>query len=76
MSHDVTYDAEEMMTWIGQLIAHGPRRPGSPADRAAEELLERQLKEFGLEVPIIDKDLGYELRCADPIPFDAEYTRE
>jgi ATP-dependent phosphofructokinase / diphosphate-dependent phosphofructokinase len=23
----------------------------------------------------VDKDLGYELRCADPIPFDAEYTR-
>ena len=25
---------------------------------------------------LIDKDLGYELRCADPIPFDAEYTRD
>jgi 6-phosphofructokinase 1 len=25
---------------------------------------------------IIDKDLGYELRCADPVPFDAEYTRD
>ncbi len=24
----------------------------------------------------IDKDLGYELRSADPIPFDAEYTRD
>jgi len=24
---------------------------------------------------MVDKDLGYELRCADPIPFDAEYTR-
>ncbi|PYJ03426.1 MAG: 6-phosphofructokinase, partial [Verrucomicrobia bacterium] len=24
----------------------------------------------------VDKDLGYELRCADPIPFDAEYTRD
>ncbi|HEX7652121.1 MAG TPA: 6-phosphofructokinase, partial [Verrucomicrobiae bacterium] len=24
----------------------------------------------------IDKDLGYELRCADPIPFDVEYTRD
>ena len=23
----------------------------------------------------ISKDLGYELRCADPIPCDAEYTR-
>jgi ATP-dependent phosphofructokinase / diphosphate-dependent phosphofructokinase len=24
----------------------------------------------------VDKDLGYELRCADPTPFDAEYTRD
>lgn len=34
-----------------------------------------RLKELGLKMTIIDKDLGYELRCADPIPFDAEYTR-
>jgi 6-phosphofructokinase 1 len=27
-------------------------------------------------ITLIDKDLGYELRCADPIPFDAEYTRD
>jgi 6-phosphofructokinase 1 len=27
-------------------------------------------------VSLIDKDLGYELRCADPIPYDAEYTRD
>lgn len=31
---------------------------------------------YGLNVTFIDKDLGYELRCADPIPFDAEYTRD
>jgi 6-phosphofructokinase 1 len=34
------------------------------------------LSELGLPVTLIDKDLGYELRCADPIPFDAEYTRD
>jgi ATP-dependent phosphofructokinase / diphosphate-dependent phosphofructokinase len=31
---------------------------------------------FGLDVTFITKDLGYELRSADPIPFDAEYTRD
>src|SRR5262245_29633298 len=31
--------------------------------------------EFGVNTTFVDKDLGYELRCADPIPFDAEYTR-
>lgn len=34
-----------------------------------------RLAELGLKVTMIDKDMGYELRCADPIPFDAEYTR-
>ena len=34
-----------------------------------------RLTELGLTMTLIDKDLGYELRCADPIPFDAEYTR-
>ena len=31
---------------------------------------------WSLKTTFIDKDLGYELRCADPIPFDAEYTRD
>ena len=34
-----------------------------------------RLAALGLKVTMIDKDLGYELRCSDPIPFDAEYTR-
>ena len=34
-----------------------------------------RLNEIGMKVTMVDKDLGYELRCADPIPFDAEYTR-
>jgi 6-phosphofructokinase 1 len=25
---------------------------------------------------LVTKDSGYELRCADPIPFDMEYTRD
>jgi 6-phosphofructokinase 1 len=29
----------------------------------------------GLRVTITDKNVGYELRCADPISFDAEYCR-
>jgi 6-phosphofructokinase len=31
---------------------------------------------FGLTTTIVPKDVGYELRCADPIPFDMEYTRD
>jgi 6-phosphofructokinase 1 len=35
-----------------------------------------RLKEFGLKATIVSKDIGYELRCTDPIPFDMEYTRD
>src|SRR5262249_45916560 len=41
-----------------------------------KDYLKKRLKELGLKVDFIDKDLGYELRSADPIPFDAEYTRD
>jgi 6-phosphofructokinase 1 len=36
----------------------------------------KRLKEFGIKTTIAEKNIGYELRCADPIPFDIEYTRE
>jgi 6-phosphofructokinase len=31
--------------------------------------------ELGLDVTVVNKDIGYELRCAKPLPFDVEYTR-
>jgi 6-phosphofructokinase len=43
--------------------------------RLVRTFLAERLKALGLKFDMIDKDLGYELRCADPIPFDAEYTR-
>ena len=44
--------------------------------RMLKELLTERLEQLGLKLTLVDKDLGYELRCADPIPFDAEYTRD
>jgi 6-phosphofructokinase 1 len=41
-----------------------------------KELLTQRLEKLGIKMTFIDKDLGYELRCADPIPYDAEYTRD
>ncbi len=35
-----------------------------------------RLREFGIKTTIAAKNIGYELRCADPIPFDMEYTRD
>ena len=38
--------------------------------------VQQKLKEFGIKATIVAKNIGYELRCADPIPFDMEYTRD
>ena len=34
------------------------------------------MKALGLAISIVAKNVGYELRSADPIPFDMEYTRD
>ena len=38
--------------------------------------VQERLKQFGIKTTIVAKNIGYELRCADPIPFDMEYTRD
>ena len=38
--------------------------------------LRQRLAQLGLQTSLVCKDIGYELRCADPIPFDMEYTRD
>ena len=35
-----------------------------------------RLKDLGVKATIVAKNIGYELRCADPIPYDMEYTRD
>ncbi len=34
------------------------------------------LRAHGVGTAIIAKTIGYEMRCADPIPYDMEYTRD
>ena len=41
-----------------------------------KQAVQSRLREFGLATTIVAKDIGYELRCADPIPFDVEYARD
>ena len=56
---------------------HGHLRLGEiEFSRMVRDALYQRLKPLDIELTMIDKDLGYELRCADPIPFDAEYTRD
>jgi 6-phosphofructokinase 1 len=35
----------------------------------------KTLAEVGIKMTLVDKELGYELRCADPCAFDIDYTR-
>jgi 6-phosphofructokinase 1 len=44
--------------------------------RMVKDHLQDVLAELGIKTALIDKEIGYELRSADPIPFDAEYTRD
>src|SRR5262245_21855458 len=34
------------------------------------------LRELGMKATLVAKNIGYELRCADPIPYDLEYARD
>jgi 6-phosphofructokinase 1 len=38
--------------------------------------VQARLGRFGIKTTIAAKNIGYELRCADPIPADMEYTRD
>ena len=38
--------------------------------------VQKRLRAFDLKTTIAAKNIGYELRCADPIPMDMEYTRD
>ena len=35
-----------------------------------------RLKELGVKATLVAKNIGYELRCADPIPYDIDYARD
>ncbi|MBI5505401.1 MAG: 6-phosphofructokinase [Deltaproteobacteria bacterium] len=44
------------------------------------DLLKRRVRArlaaLGVKSTVVAKDIGYELRCADPVPYDMEYTRD
>src|SRR5262245_6533416 len=41
-----------------------------------KKAVQARLREFHVKSTVAAKNIGYELRCADPIPFDMEYTRD
>jgi 6-phosphofructokinase 1 len=56
--------------------AHGHiRLEKIPLASIIEREVVNRFAERGESLPLISVSLGYELRCADPIPFDIDYTR-
>ncbi|MEC4676393.1 MAG: diphosphate--fructose-6-phosphate 1-phosphotransferase [Nitrospirota bacterium] len=46
-----------------------------PAGRVLKNIIKTSLASRGIKMTIVHKNIGYELRAADPIPYDIEYTR-
>lgn len=44
--------------------------------KTVRDELRRRFRRRGIKATFTNKNLGYELRCADPIPYDREYTRD
>ena len=72
-------DPEELASIPGVAVVfdeHGHIRLGEvPLATTLRREVQRRFAERGEQIPIADVALGYELRCAAPIPFDTDYTR-
>ncbi len=44
--------------------------------RKVKHELQTRLEKRDIKVTIVEKTIGYELRCAHPIPYDAEHARD
>ncbi len=69
----------EELADMGQLEydEHGhPRLAEIDFGKVIKTKVREELAEMGVKITIVDKDIGYELRCVDPVPFDMEYTKE
>lgn len=43
--------------------------------KAVKEEIKRRFAARAQKITVVDKEIGYELRCCSPIPFDIDYTR-
>jgi 6-phosphofructokinase len=46
-----------------------------PLGMLIRDRVRSELKRLAIDATVVAKDIGYELRCAKPVPFDTEYTR-
>lgn len=56
--------------------AYGHRRLGEiPLGLFMRDMVREALAGLGIQMTVVNKEIGYELRCARPVPFDIDYTR-
>ena len=72
-------DPQELASVPGVEVEHDPhghlRLDQIPLAAILRRQVQRRFAERGESMSIVDATLGYELRCAPPIPFDVDYTR-
>ncbi len=71
-------DTEELVGITGGVVydAYGNLRLGEiPLATVIRRDVQQRFAQRGEKLTIADVTLGYELRCARPIPFDIDYTR-
>jgi len=72
-------DVDELAQLLGHEVpvdaAGHPRLADVDLARLVKTELERRFAERGQKVTLVDHELGYELRCADPTPRDMQYCR-
>ena len=69
-------DPEEMSKYVTEYDEHGhPRLSEIDLGKVVRDVVAARFKERGVKMAFITKIIGYELRCADPIAFDVQYTR-
>ena len=72
-------DPKELEGFAGAEVKYDPYGHVNLADIPLATLLkqgvQRRFARRGDPIAIVDVELGYELRCARPIPFDIDYTR-
>jgi 6-phosphofructokinase 1 len=72
-------DQEGLSRLPGVVVEHDEygniRLSEIPLETILKREIQRRFAERGERIPIVDLTLGYELRCAPPVPFDIDYTR-
>jgi 6-phosphofructokinase 1 len=70
---------EEELKKMGQIEydEHGhPRLSEIDLGKVVKIRVKEELTKLGISMTVVDKNIGYELRCVEPVPYDMEYTKE